>query len=182
MAVFIPHFKMQMRRNRHPVPRIRTPRCLTHLPNPLTFRNRSLWRATLRRGRPSVDFSEIARNLRQMPVQRKKILPTPRPNMLHNNMLPKIRRVPILLNFRHQSIEHAKHIILRHERRLLAFKVRIRGAIRKNNPRRPPRRRHVDRRNITPPMKPLPAIPGKTRFPVIRIHPRACVKPFRRVQ
>ncbi len=153
---------MQMRRNRHPVTRIGAPRRLPHLPNPLTFRNRALWRATLCRGRPSVD-------LRQMPVQRKKPLPTPRPNVLHNNMLPKIRRVPILPNFRHPTIKPATHIILRHERRLLALKVRICGTIRKNHPRRQPCRRHVDRRNITPPMKPFPAIPGKTRLPVIRI-------------
>ena len=102
--------------------------------------------------------------------------------MLHNNMLPKIRRVPILPNFRHPSIKHTKHIILRHERRFFAFKVRIRGAIRKNHPGCLPRRRHMDRRNITPPMKPLPAIPGKPRLPVIRVNTRACVKPFRRVQ
>jgi hypothetical protein len=52
----------------------------------------------------------------------------------------------------------------------------------KINPRRLARRRHIDRRNVTPPMKPFPTIPGKTRLPVIRIHTRPCEKPFRRVQ
>ena len=102
--------------------------------------------------------------------------------MLNNNVPPKIRRVLILHNFLDPPIEHAKHLILRHESRLFTLKICIRSTVRKDDPRRLPRRRNVDWRNIAPPMKPFPAIPGKTRLPVIRIHPRACVKPFGRVQ
>jgi len=102
--------------------------------------------------------------------------------MFDDNVLPKIRHALILHNLRHPSIEHTKHLILWYERRLLTFEIGIRSAIRENHPRRLARRRHIDRRNITPSMKPLPAIPGKTRLPVVRVHPRACEKPFRRVQ
>src|ERR1017187_3697189 len=172
---------MQMRRDRHPIPRIRAPRTLPHPPNPLPARNGGIGRA----GWPSpplVEINEIPRNLRQMPVKRKKLPSTPRPNMLHNNMLPKIRRTLVLHNFRDPAIEHAKHIILWHKRRLFAFKVGIRGAVREDHPRRLPRRRDVDRRDVTAAVESFSAITRPTRLTVISMHARSRKKLLGRTQ
>jgi len=157
---------MQMRRNRHPAARISATSSLTHLPNPLT----------------AYHCRTCNTDLRQMRVQREKLLPTPRPNMLYDNVPAEVRQVLVLHNFRNASIEHAKHVIMRHEGRLFAFKIAVRGAIRKDDQRLLSRRRNLDRRNVTPAMKPLPAVARPSRFPIISIHARAREKLLRRIK
>ena len=102
--------------------------------------------------------------------------------MFDNDVLPKIRHTLILYNFRDPSIEHAKYVIVRHEGGFFAFEVRILGAIRKNHPRSLPRRRDVDRRDVTAAVESFSAITRPTRLAVISIHARPRKKPLGRTQ
>ena len=102
--------------------------------------------------------------------------------MFDNEVLPKIRHTFILHNFRDPAIEHAKHIILRHKRRLFAFEVRIRGAVREDDPRRLACRRDLDRCDVTTAVESFSAITCPTRLAVISIHTRSRKKLLGRIQ
>ena len=156
---------MQMRRDGHPVASVSTARRLTHLSNPLT-----------------ADYRTRDADLSKVGVKCEKLLSTGRPSVLNDDVPAEVRRVLVVHNFHDPSIEHAEYVVMRHEGGFFAFKIGIRGAVRKDDPRRLACRRNFDRRDVTPAVKPLPAVTRPTRQAVLRVNARACEKPFRRVE
>ena len=102
--------------------------------------------------------------------------------MFDDDVPAEVRSVLVVHNFHDPSIEHAKYVIVRHERGFFAFKVVIRGAVRENDAGRPAFRRDLDRCDITAAVEAFSAITCPTRLAVISIHARPRKKLLRRIQ
>ncbi len=147
------HFEMDMRRNRHPIPRIGDSARLPHEPQSRTgFHVRA--------------HGNIQR--RQMRIKREAM----RIAMLQHYKKAKARLHLNRIALDHSPRQDGINLVLRNPRGLIARILTACGAVGKLYSNRVPRRPRVKRRNVHAAMKSLAAIARPPGLSIIRVHPR----------